>query len=286
MPEFVYMVEVPSGGLPEKVARLTGLLDRLPKGIRAKSYDGVLGRGVLCVHESGVSDSRFAVDMDRQEWTVEEVEGVRVHVGMWLDWIPTEADLRREKVLDSDAVSFPSRREVWLVPRLRARDGAACLPHAYSVGSAGAAATVARQYRHLDSCGERLFRQWEFETVLRDEGVDETTAEYGRRVVEHMGDHAITVADQIRIAVEALSANYRVGPAEVGLLELVTEHTLPDIVAALLCRYQARRILQLLEVEKKIRDATECAELVANLESGIEPGATADAGRVVASAGA
>lgn len=287
MAHFLYLVET-GGGVTASLAQRCGLRDRLPDGMAQSPWKGELGgrpvAGVLC-WGSDMDQRHAAVDEAAQEWASYVLNDTRVHVGMWRDRRPHEGDLRRSRTLESDAVQLGDGGW-WLVPRLRSREGKACLPRAYALDERGEVSSqVAREYRTLERLGERLARQWEVEQELHGRALDPLSAEYGREVSAAMKGEALTVADQVLLAAEALSANYRVGPAEVGLLGLLTEQTLPDVLAAMLCRLQLFQLLQMMEVEKKIRDAAQRAALVADVEGGLAGVAGAYAGRGVAGAG-
>jgi hypothetical protein len=154
-------------------------------------------------------------------------------VGMYTADGPRPEELQRRQLLDGHWVRLGDNRK-WLIPVARgcsenAEGNLVChnnLPTALDLDDAGkwVRGTVVKAYEALWQVGERWFttrqRAWAGTLAEGDAAEEETT------------ELLIDFPDVTVAAVVALSANYRLGPAEAVLLELFTEQNVVEIMQA------------------------------------------------------
>jgi hypothetical protein len=131
--------------------------------------------------------------------------GGKYWVGFYKNQPPMPASLRREKLIEGEPTKLSGGGE-WLVPIARSVVRGTTLPKAMVLGEDNETweQKELEEYAHLCRDAERAW-----EVLSRT-----TTDEDGNGVAK------IGWQEGMRIAVSALSANYRVGPIEVAMLRL------------------------------------------------------------------
>jgi len=139
-------------------------------------------------------------------------------LGCETDAPPTPADLLRAEAIDGHLVRLGDGQK-WLVPVARMVAGGSTLPQAIVLGPKGEKIGRALpRYVALGRHGERVAVDLRIKM-----GVDAAPDGY----------EPVSVSEGWDIAVEALGINYRLGPDEVSLLELITTQNMVPILEAL-----------------------------------------------------
>ena len=159
-------------------------------------------RGCLFARRAGEPHA-LGYAPDRQRWAKAAGSGE-----YWLGYDtaepPTPAHLERAEIIDGHLVRLGDGQQ-WLVPVARMFSGGTALPQAIVLGPNG-------------------------EKVLRALPAYVAIARHADRVAT---DIHIGMSDGWDIAVEALALNYRIGPDEASLLQLLTTPIVPNVLEAL-----------------------------------------------------
>ena len=221
---------------------------------------------------------------EEQEWLtakrIGEGETERVFcVGKWREARITPGDLIRpldQRIEPSSGVTLADHNE-WGIPILRMMDGRLALPTTFTLGPDGdIRECVPRRFDKLNDYGAALVDQ------INAQQAGATTPDSLRAA---LGREPIDGETLYRIAAEALSVNYRVGLAEVVLLELITSAETQPIVAALTGQLESLRLHQLMEWEKKIGQARLAARLDEEVRTGLDAVVSANGGGMAHPAG-
>jgi len=227
MPNLYYFVPK-----AQTMAQATAALDKagleyVPKVTPtfAQAGAGEHGPGMIV----GVPDARGEVDLHRlryveagQSWL--HVPGSKVMVGCYEDAPPTPEDLARERQVEGHGVTLGDKQR-WRVPAARrwtVEDGEprclVALPTKRTLSPEGkwTASKIADRFASLWDRLERL-AQARAEFV----GGDKSALDW------------CDVSVECELVVDALSVNYRVGPAEVALLGLIESGTFLTVLDAL-----------------------------------------------------
>lgn len=273
MPAFLHFVTpAPGATVPLEIAESIGLADRCPHGVETYPAPIELNResgpGLICWNAGSMPAERKRIDHSKQAWLLAEEHGdFRLYAGLWLDWLPTEEDLRRGEALPvSDTVMMHGKP--WMIPCLRSHDGDVCLPQSLRMIDGKLTRVPDRRFEHLDEVGAKLYQQRQVQRALLFEGCEAGTDEFYNETRRRLGEDFLGAEERYLAACEAIAANYRVGRAEIELLQLIDDRALLDIQSALLGVAQEARLAKLLDVEKKIRDAQSFANALAAVESG------------------
>lgn len=177
---------------------------RNPMGQR--STGPVEGKTGLLVYTSSLPSGLCKYSPADQEWI--EAEPGR-WVGYWRNLKPTPGDLIVDdtKLLDGWPAELGDGN-VWILPRLKSETEQSGLPHVVRLSSSGCLYTEpVEKYKDLCKDGERL---WETLLWMRKGG--------------EKPERPMVEPDIFRLISRLVGVNYRVGPAEVSLLGLVTTH--------------------------------------------------------------
>jgi len=177
------------------------------------------GRGVLIALDPE-PDCGLGYDPAAQTWC--QAAGGTLWLGYPNDARPSPQDLLREEVVAGHLVRLGDGQE-WMVPTARYFAGGSTLPQSIVLGPNGEKVTralprFAALSRHADRCAQNI-------RILM--GMDERPKDW----------QAMSVDEGWDICVDALALNYRLGPNEVSLLELVTTQNMQHILEAL-CDWQ------------------------------------------------
>jgi hypothetical protein len=232
MAGFLYYVPtsikaVKSGGLgltdPDEIAELgLGHAFETPPvaaGVRG-GPDG--GNGTLLGQSASFCGQRIGYYPDKQTWR--KIPKSEVWLGWYTENLPRPDALRRSEVVPGERVRLGDGN-LWLIPLSRSVSDDS---EDYSVCSAIPAS------RMLDDNGNwvrgapepRYARLWETANRVWDAIID--------RVVESTGESStIEIGEESDACVDALQANYRVGPAEISALGLLTDQSASAIIKAM-----------------------------------------------------
>ncbi len=205
---------------------------RTPRVISANGLDD--GPGIVVAHEQYVPTDLVKINREAQTWR--KIPGSTVWVGMYTDDRPSPDQLLRDSLLDG-ADTVLADGNAWLIPIVRAliEEGNGdikyfCrLPKKIGVNAAGDwvrdEVIVSRQALWLAALS-----YWDH----REASLARTLTPDDQESDEEMEHESIAVRfdfpAQNDAALLGLSANYRVGKAEVALLELFTDETTSDIL--------------------------------------------------------
>ena len=177
---------------------------RSPLAVR--SVGPVKDRTGLLVYPSDLSASLSRYKADEQDWA-EFSPGK--WVGVWRDAKPGPVSLMRDasKIVEGVTIELGDGNH-WILPRLKTESHGSGLPQVIRFSSSGTLyAEPLDKYKSLCRDGERLWQ-----TLLWMRSGDETCRP----------ESPMVEVDIFRLISEVLGVNYRVGPAEVSLLGLVT----------------------------------------------------------------
>ncbi len=186
------------------------------------------GSGAGTVIADPLFSGKLGVYPDRQTWR--KVPGSKAYVGYYTDDPPKPADVARVQVLPGHLVTLGDGQK-WTVPIARgiAEHGdnvmiGCTLPTAMAIDDDGnwKEGEVVPKYAAL----WKLAEQWWDTVVTASAAVEGAEISDVGLIVE--------LAEQNDAALVALSANYRLGKAEVVLLGLFTSDTYGDILGALI----------------------------------------------------
>jgi len=209
--EFLYFLETEAGALPPEFDALEDVLARGAETAQVAIQAGAGGplagkRGLLIRDSYGEEPERFRYDAKTQEWTEKNQWG-----GQWL-WVGVEVHARPTP----QALARPRRCQgkdmllgdghIWRVPILRYWTGDLGLPASVSL-DAKSCEPVYRVLPEYRALGDRILAFYDI--LSRGE--------------------TPTIEDTIRVCVDALSVNYRVGMAETKLLNLWTTENLLEV---------------------------------------------------------
>lgn len=142
----------------------------------------------------------------------DKIPGLEAWIGRLEGESPGPEDLARAKLIDGYPVELADGK-TWLVPVVRALGGGSRLPRAMVWdGRDFVEGGVRPAYEKLFAAGQRI---WDLISTSPD-------------------GHAVTLSEATATSVAALAANYRIGPAEVDLLELLDSANTVDVVKALI----------------------------------------------------
>ena len=281
-PVFLYWISGP--GCTDDVIAECGLADVLGTQIARCSSPGPHGDEGTLLWWSGAPITPVGREYipDEQEWLTAKRfgEGERTFcVGKWKDATITADDLIRpldQRIEPSSVVTLADRGQ-WGIPVLRMMDGRIGLPTTYTLGPDGdLRKCVPRRFDKLNDYGAALVDQ------INAQKAGATTPDALRAA---LGREPIDGETLYKIAAESLSVNYRVGLAEVVLLQLISSAETQPILAALTGQLESFRLHQLVEWEKKIGQARLAARLDEEVRAGLDAVVSANGGGVAISAG-
>ena len=162
-----------------------------------------------CVLRAG-GRGRLGYFPDRQRWVVGP--GAEWWVG--IEGVASPEALERREIIDGHLVRLGDGND-WRIPVARSFIRGSALPHALVLGPDGEVVTEALpEYAALSAAVERIERAF--------------LGQLGEGDPEE-----IDIKDGFRIAASALALNYRVGPAEVSFLRLLTTSNIRAVLEAL-----------------------------------------------------
>ncbi|MBN1126922.1 MAG: hypothetical protein JXA82_18110 [Sedimentisphaerales bacterium] len=154
-------------------------------------------------------------DPNRQRWTPSIDK--TYWIGLDNETPPAPHELAREEMLAGHKVILGDGNE-WLVPVARQVSGGCALPRSLSIGADGQAVTGA-VIGKLASFWKQVEALWDDTLILLD---------------MREGEPALTLTDRLKLAVQALSLNYRVTLDEVVLLGLLDTDSLQKVLDAVI----------------------------------------------------
>jgi len=184
------------------------------------------GGGVVFADDAGVSAAQIGYYPDEQTWR--KVPGTEAYVGMYKDEPTTPDDLAREQVLPGDFVELGGR--LWQVPIVRGlaeeEDRLVYfnrLPKQATLDDDGnwVRSGAVGKYEHLwpIAC-----RWWD---AIHDVAIEAEEASEGDEKKERV---FVEFAELYDSATEILTTNYRLGRAEVDLLNLLDDQAAAEIL--------------------------------------------------------
>lgn len=266
MKQFLYWIK--GSVITDDLLRECGLWRRLDGRMKRVPMRGPEGDGMMLWHESaGDLHGEKLYDPDAQEWVRErsweqvipDADSISraLYVGMFTDPArrPNRLSLQRktQALLDRCEACVlgagTEHEEGWLVPILRMHDGRPMMPRHCVFRDGEIHEQVSPEFAALDAMGERIVAQQRAESV---------------EAFREAGGKPIDGKELFQIAAAALSVNYRVGMAELGLLKIPSDADLPSLLAALTGSSELVTLSAIVEAEKKIGKAlTEAAILEA-----------------------
>ena len=139
-------------------------------------------------------------------------------VGCETDAPPTPADLEHSEIIDGHVVRMGDGQQ-WLVPVARLFSGGTALPQAIVLGPNGEKVLRALPaYAAIARHAERVAQDVHIGIGLRERPKDY---------------EPMSLLDGWDICVAALALNYRIGPDEASLLEILTTPVVPQVLGAL-----------------------------------------------------
>jgi hypothetical protein len=202
------------------------------------------GRGVVAALGAQFKGAEIGYFPDRQNWRriPESVRSVApagsvgdVWVGFYTAALPTPEELRRPDALTGHAVELGDGRG-WVIPVARAHaetDGElvyqCALPRCVGLDESGewSRESVVPRYARLWSVAERWWAELGEQIAAlagKEPDADGADGESGGLAFDFPG--------AIDAAIECLATNYRVGPAEVAALGLLTDQNVAEILNA------------------------------------------------------
>lgn len=151
------------------------------------------------------------------EQTWQKSHNGKYWVGFYNDDPPTEQGLRRKTQLAGHYVELTDGGK-WLVPVARILSGGSRLPQSLILGSNGEVITEPLpQYAGFSSKVEKAWEDFQVENGWKE------------------GELQLSIAERMKLAIEALGWNYHVQTEEVNLLKLITTQNLNgEILAAII----------------------------------------------------
>lgn len=194
---------------PRELSRFAGVCPHGFTQTRCVGFDGA--QGVLLVDGDRVPRERQVIDRERQTWL--EADGY--WVGIWNDAKPTSDELAVTRFpMDFNFWATLGDGGKWVIPQFRRADGESALPHMSAYRDQGDAIRLVRfvapQFETFDVIGDRLWRHINGE------------------------DKTLTDLDILTICHEALKLNYALCDTGIELLQLMTDHGIQSIVAAMI----------------------------------------------------
>lgn len=206
-------------GCSARVIERCGLAYALPadgKGITARGCSGPDGgSGVCCALVSEGMEEQVGYYADRQIWR--KAPERPYWVGSVKDSPPTPADIQRVEIVNGHTVTLDDGHD-WIVPLVRAFNGATALPMTIGLGDDGDLMFRPKaMYAAITADADKVFQQ-----LRRDSGDDGA------------GGEPLTLGDLWRITCAALAINYRIGPIELDLLSLIDTTSVNKVAAAMI----------------------------------------------------
>lgn len=177
--------------------------------VRSEPVAGPDGIGGYLVGESSGGVPRY--EPAAQTWVPRDAQK-KQWAGVYRDALPGPDDLRRDPVDMVDGVpAVMADGQRWTLPRLLYVDGTVALPQLIIPGiNGGIARKVMPRYEALCARGVVLWEMLMYSARLRDAKPSRT----------------LTEDEQVILLWDCLALNYRVGPAEIGLLGLTSDRLL------------------------------------------------------------
>lgn len=216
MSDILYFLESATGAAisPEDTRAFSAVApDGFSAQFRVEEGPGGVA-GILLGTEAAFTARAVEYSKDRQKWEEwGEAGGKRVWCGCWTDSRrPAPEALTRPVIVEGLLVKLEDGNN-WIVPRVRYSTGVLA-----GISALPAAVTVGRDGRIQGRTMDRY-------RVLEDAGLEAWSL---------VNDPTKANPDRLlQIAVYALGVNYRIGGAEVGLLQILTIDTAWNVVAAM-----------------------------------------------------
>ena len=195
--------------------------------------DGSLSAGGLLVAAWHPEGGECLLKPDRQIWRWIPADGdaPEYAIGVWKDRLPSELTLRRDEVLPGAAVALGEPAVAWSIPIAR---------YCPDAGSTGNPTGLPLRYEWIGG-----LRSGSAQTFITERWL------WLWALSQHIWDwwfirNPVDVSTRYRWAAEVLSANYRVGPIECGILGLFTTETVDELLASTI---DAHKFAEFLETE-------------------------------------
>lgn len=229
---FLYFI--PNGGtLDQKLLDGCGLgyLSAGKMVSRGLMANGPEGTGGVLIADNRLDSKGLYYRPAQQKW--EKSLNGKFFVGYWLNQVPNERSLRREKQIDGHKVQLADGAE-YLVPVARCFDGSTKLPTSIFMDAKGV--WVGPVLPHYADFSRKAQSLWQYFAKMRG---------YLSNV-----ETDLSTTDQFTLAAEALGFNYWIGADEINLLGLFTQDnfqlvTLAIIDGPTLLQWEAEQIEQL-----------------------------------------
>ncbi len=209
MRRFIYFVATPKTTFPEDNRKAVGLGYAFDEGAevsQCETYRGPDGEhGLLLVQGAGF----ISYDKRSQVWT-KSANG-KYWIGMTSAEPPTPADLARPEMIGGHAVKLADGHD-WVVPLARILPSGTALPESLVMDKDG---------------------QWTTRPKARFAQICADAADIWAIAYEDSED-TISCAREVEIATRALALNYRVGAAELSMLEAYDTARIGHVLTALI----------------------------------------------------
>lgn len=212
---FLYLIDPVDHGASQEKLDAIGLGHLPPSGtlITRGMMSGPDHRRCTMIADGRCKPDRMNWRPKEQTW--KQAENKKFWIGFWNDRKPTEADLRRESMLDGYDIQLGDGGK-WRIPIARLYPAGTCLEQTMILSDGVCKYEVIEKHLQFSRRVEALWDDFQIQAGWKE------------------GDYKLEDPQRYELAAEALKLNYFAGIDEVNMLRLLTTRTIRKALAAIL----------------------------------------------------